>query len=79
MQRDTPMITIFNSENYDEWERATMFHLQAKLLSKVITEPKLTEASELRQWKRDNLATMGKIGERLDPEYYEVIRDMVMA
>jgi len=65
---------IFNGENYDEWERTTMFYLKGKLLSFVLTESEPVEQTEKKQWREADTKARGKIGERVHPKYYEELR-----
>ena len=72
----------FNGENYIEWEMSTMFYLKSKKLWKVIQDDPLalshsSEEYKLRmeKWEEIDSQALGVIGERVDPKFYEELRD----
>jgi hypothetical protein len=72
--------TIFNGENYDEWEAAMLFHLRSKALAGALTKPRPSEgAAKQDKWDTSNEQAMGKIGERILPKYYEFVRNCTTA
>jgi len=65
-----PTVIVFDGNNYDEWERATTFHLKSKLLYRVISQSPPATATALDKWNEDDMQAQGKIGERVDPKFY---------
>ena len=71
---------MFNGDNYHEWEVATMFHLKSKGLAKSVTKARPTLDVDLAEkWDEIDEQACGKIGERVDPRFYEQLRGVKTA
>ena len=68
-------IIVFDGSNYAIWSRATYFHLMSKkLIGAIETEkPKGGPTADEKAWDVMNEEAMGKITERISPEFYNHI------
>ncbi|KAJ3401835.1 hypothetical protein HDU80_005676 [Chytriomyces hyalinus] len=72
---------LFDSDNYQEWELATCFHLKSKKIGDTLltTQPEESDMEGRKQWLEMDNQAMGKIVERVLPKYYEHLREATIA